>query len=207
MSLFSKLWCQLFGCQDFVDLKADLAQVRSDLAVVVIAVTGIAGQFPIDIPVPVVDFGEMPAMLDALVTPDMTIWAEVSPIPQQAEVFEVQVWVKGTAGSSIEAFGFGPGGFVFEPAHFSYSGIVRGSDVIPWNSLDANEVTPGQLTIGAFAGAARGLIGDKPMHLFTIQLNVTTPDVTSTIVMDNYVDDVADFLPKPFSFTVDLNGS
>lgn len=209
MNLFSKMWCKLFGCQEFIDLKADMSQVRADLATVVIAVTGIAAQFPIVIPEPVVDLGNMPEDIDALLTPDLTVWAEINPMPiAQNEVLNVEVWVKGTAGSSIEAFGFGPAGFVFNPAHFSYAGFVRGMQTIAWNSADANEVNPGELTIGAFAGGARGLVGDKPMHLFTIRLTVATPDVVASLItLDNYVDDVADLLPKPFSFTVDLNGS
>jgi hypothetical protein len=206
MNLFSKMWCKLFGCQDFVDLKADVAQVKADLATVVIAVTGIAGQFPITIPAPVVDFGDMPAQLDALVIPDMEVWADCVDVAVQNDVVRVGVWAKGTAGSQIDAFGFGPAGFVFDPAHFSYVNIIRGADTVPWNTLDANEVNPGELTVGAFAGAARSLIGDKPMHLFTIELSVVAATtVTSTIRLDNFVDDIVDFVPKPLTFTIDLN--
>lgn len=208
MNLFSKMWCKLFSCQDFVELKSDMTKVKADLATVVIAVTGIAGQFPVVVPEPVVDLGEMPRDLSVLVIPDMEVWVEAADDAKQNDVFEVEVWAKGTMGGTIEAFGFGPAGFVFDPAHLSFVGLVRGADTVPWNSVDANEVNPGELTVGGFAGGARGLIGDKPVHLFTIQLTVSTPTVvTSNISLNNYVDDIMDFLPKPLSFTVDLNGS
>jgi len=204
MSFYSKLWCKLFGCQEFVDLKADLAQVRADLATVVIAVTGIAGQFPITVPAP--DLGNVPRDVKVLTFPDMQVWAELPVSAVQNDVVDIEVWAKGTAGSNIEAFGLGPAGFVFDPAQFTYTGIVRGAEVIPWNSVDANEVNPGQLTIGGFAGGARGIIGDKPAHLFTIKLTVNTPNtVVGTITLDNYVDDIIDFTPKPLTLSVSLN--
>jgi hypothetical protein len=204
MNLFSKMWCKIFGCQDFVDLKADMAKAKSDLAQLVIITTGIAGQFPITVPPP--NLGDVPRDVKVLTFPDMQIWAEYPAQAAQNDVLRVEVWVKATAGATMNAFGLGPAGFVFDPAHFSYANIIRGGDTIAWNTLDANEVNPGELTIGGFAGAARDIVGDKPVHLFTVELNVVAATtITSAITLDNYVDDIVDFLPKPLTLGVDLN--
>ena len=229
MNLWQKMWCKLFGCPTFVahasdvsvikadmeivrpdvsTMKADVANLKTNLAAMVPILVGIAAQFPVT-----AELGTIPAEIDALGIPDMSVWFESVEAARVGDVVDVDIWAKFTVGAEVKAVGIGnPGaslvGISFDPAHFQFleGQETRGLAVVDWGLFDVHENNPGQLTFGAAAGAARGIIGDKPVHLATIRLQVTTTDfVSTTIEMDNYVDSLIDCRPAPSITEVLLN--
>lgn len=225
MNLWQKVWCKIFDCPKFIAHKSklygeevsqpssenmwvDIRKIKSDMAAIVPILAGIAAQFPIT-----ADLGTLPAEIDALGIPDMSIWFESVEDAQLNDLIDIDIWAKFTVGAEVKAVGIGnPGaglaGITFNPAHFQFleGQELRGGDIIDWGLFDVHENNPGQLTFGASAEAARGIIGDKPVHLATIRLQVTTTDFVSTVIqMDNYVDSLEDCRPKPSITEVLLN--
>lgn len=208
MNLFQKMWCKIFDCEVFQTHQSDVAKLKTDMAAIVPIIVGIAAQFPIT-----ADLGTIPVEIEALGMPDMSIWFECADAANLDEVVEVDIWAKFTVGAEVVAVGIGnPGasllGITFDPAHFNFltGQETRGEDIVDWDLFGIEENNPGQLTFGATAGSARGVIGDKPIHLASIKLQVTTTDfVAAVIQMDNYVDSLADCRPKPATAEVLLN--
>lgn len=229
MNLWQKMWCKLFGCPKFVahalevttiktdmnvvrpdvaTIKADVANLKTNLAAMVPILVGIAAQFPVT-----AELGTIPAEIDALGIPDMSIWFESVEAAKVDDTLEVDIWAKFTVGAEVKALGIGnPGaglsGIIFDPNHLQFleGQVVRGRDVVDWNLFDVVQNNPGQLTFGAAAGAARGIIGDKPVHLATIKFRVMTTTFVATVIqMDNFVDSLADCTPKPSVVEVLLN--
>jgi len=229
MNLWQKMWCKLFNCPKFIahdlavstiktdmnvvrpdvaTIKTDVANLKTNLAAMVPILAGIAAQFPIT-----ADLGTLPAEIDALGIPDMSIWFESIEDAKLNDLIDVDIWAKFTVGAEVKAVGIGnPGvslaGIIFNPAHFQFleGQETRGRDIIDWGLFDIHENNPGQLTFGASAGAARGIIGDKPVHLATIRLQVIATDfVLAPIQMDNYVDSLEDCRPKPCMTEILLN--
>jgi hypothetical protein len=235
MSIFDKVWGKLFKTPEFVahdgnvstvkadvetvkaessTMKADIAQIKTDvaamlpdvadlktnLAAIVPIIVGIAAQFPVT-----ADLGTVPEEIAALGMPDMSIWLECVGSAKVDNVIEVDIWSKFTVGSEVAALGLNVN---FDPAHFSFlvGQEVRGDDIVDWGQFGVNEATPGQLIIGAARNAARAIVGDKPVHLASFKLQVTTSNfITSTVHADNYVDALVDCRPLPATAEILLN--
>lgn len=228
MNIFDKLWSKLFDTPGFlvhkeelsvvkaetstiktdvneiktnvVTMLADLAELKTNLAAIVPIIAGIAAQFPVT-----ADLGTVPAELEALGMPDMSVWLECVGDAKMDEVVEVDIWSKFTVGAEVTAVGLR---VEYDPAHFSFleGQQVRGEDVIDWGGFDIIENSPGQLTFGAYAGSARGIVGDKPVHLASFKVQVTTTNfVSSTIQVNSYVDSLADCRPLPAIAEILLN--
>lgn len=214
MNLFKSMWCKLFDCDKFIahegevtatktnveTMLPDIAKLKTDMAAIVPLIVGIAAQFPIT-----ADLGTVPQEIEALGQPDMSVWLECVGAAKVDDVVEVDIWAKFTLGAEVGAVGTN---IVFDPTHFTLlpGQETRGDDVVDWDMFGINETSPGQLTFGGAKGAARGIIGDKPVHLARFKLQVaTTSFVAAVIQLDSYVDSLADCRPLPFVGEVLLN--
>lgn len=113
----------------------------------------------------------------------------------------IEIWIKGESLREMVAWGLD---LNFPDAAADYGSITPGDLVAGWNSVDANELNPGQLRIGAFAGSGSPIVGTAIGKLCIVRLNNLGPD-NFVILLNSYVDDVGDMLPNPASRAIIIN--
>jgi hypothetical protein len=101
----------------------------------------------------------------------------------------------------VSVFGIGnPGeneiGLSYDTLALRFVGVNKGDLIADWNTLDAYENQPGQVTIGGYAGGGTPAILQSGV-LFTIDFEVMTEFTETDIQLANYVDDLEGFIPEP----------
>jgi len=89
----------------------------------------------------------------------------------------------------------------FDARIFQFQGVAGGNLTGSWTAVDGNEVSPGTLRIGGFAGGGNPIARGSQGALALIQLKVTAANYDnnqqSQICVHHYTDDLAVFQPAP----------
>lgn len=94
--------------------------------------------------------------------------------------------------------------FYYETSMFSYQGIETLNCLTSdWSTVDADEISPGQVRIGGFAGSGSCIESTDNGCLVKVKLKVVCQcpgcmdGQQSTITIDSYTDELASFEPQP----------
>ncbi len=92
----------------------------------------------------------------------------------------------------------------YETSMFSYQGIERQNCLTSdWSTVDADEISPGQVRIGGYAGSGSCIESTDNGCLVVVKLKVTCQcpgcldGQQSTITIDSYTDKLASYDPQP----------
>ncbi|MFQ5720922.1 MAG: cohesin domain-containing protein [Candidatus Aminicenantales bacterium] len=92
----------------------------------------------------------------------------------------------------------------YETSMFSYQGIeTQNCLTSDWTMVDANEITPGQVRAGGFAGSASCIQKTESGSLVIVKLKVTCQcglcqnGQQSTITINSYSDELKSYTPQP----------
>ncbi len=92
----------------------------------------------------------------------------------------------------------------YETSMFSYQGIERQNCLTSdWSTVDADEISPGQVRIGGYAGSGSCIESTDNGCLVVVKLKVTCQcpgcldGQQSTITLDSYTDKLASYDPQP----------
>lgn len=128
---------------------------------------------------------------------------EVVPTPSSGvygEDIDVQIIISNNQ-CEISSFGFD---FLYETSMFSYQGIeVLNCLTSDWSTVDANEISPGRVRVGGFAGSASPIQPTENGPLVVIKLKVACQSPTcqdgqqSIMTIESYSDDLASYEPLP----------
>jgi hypothetical protein len=103
----------------------------------------------------------------------------------------------------IDAFGLD---FIYNYNLFTIKSIKKGSLTSDWSIIEGEEIPPGTITIGGFAGGGKAIYEDSKGTLVRIWLKVKcgsfTTDQESEIEIQNYKDGIDGFSPE--SCTADI---
>ncbi len=109
----------------------------------------------------------------------------------------------------MSAFGFD---LFYETSMFSYQGIeIQNCLTADWSTVDADEVSPGQVRIGGFAGSGTTIEASDNGCLVIVKFKVVGqyPDCSdgqqSTITINAYTDELASYEPQPARGTFTFN--
>jgi len=101
--------------------------------------------------------------------------------------------------------------FFYETSMFSYLGIeTQNCLTSDWSTVDADEISPGQVRIGGYAGSGSCIESTDNGCLVKVRLRVTCqcPDCVdgqqSIITIDSYTDELASYDPQPADGTFTL---
>ncbi len=101
----------------------------------------------------------------------------------------------------MDAFGFD---LFYETSIFSYQGIeTLNCLTADWSTVDAVEISPGQVRVGGFAGSGSSIAPADNGSLVAVKLKVTCqyPNCLdgqqSTVTIDTYTDELASYSPQP----------
>jgi hypothetical protein len=135
---------------------------------------------------------------------------EVVPTPSAAlygDVIKVYINISSNQ-CQMSAFGFD---LFYETSMFSYQGIeIQNCLTSDWSLVDADEVSPGQVRIGGFAGSGSTIEATDNGCLVVVNLEVICqcPDCTdgqqSAITIDDYADELASYNPSSAQGTFTL---
>lgn len=96
----------------------------------------------------------------------------------------------------------------FDPQVFQYQEVVSGNLTDSWTAVDANEVSPGTLRIGGFAGGGTAIPKDSQGALVLVRLKVSAASSNNgqqnQICVDHFTDDLSGFQPAPACTTFTL---
>lgn len=202
--------CDLFKCQDFIDLGILLLSVKQDTE------AGLANQDIIQANQATMDgkLDGIAAELPITVEPDPATAEALTRIEKRLGYFaksEQSIWVEpGTAGTGqtvampilirgeslreIDVWGFD---LTFDAAYFSYIGIDKGELTQQWDMIGANEITPGTLRIGGIRGAGPLTVGDVIGDIVILRFTVNGTAAASPLCLTNLVDDFAPYTIAP----------
>ncbi|MDH7512003.1 MAG: cohesin domain-containing protein [Clostridiales bacterium] len=89
----------------------------------------------------------------------------------------------------------------FDPDIFQYKEIASGNLTGGWTAVDANEISPGRLRIGGFAGGGSAISTGSKGALALVRLKVTagnpSTNLGSQICVNHFTDDLSRFQPTP----------
>jgi hypothetical protein len=92
----------------------------------------------------------------------------------------------------------------YETSMFSYQGIdIQNCLTSDWSTVDADEISPGQVRIGGFAGSGSCIASTDNGCLVVVKLKVACQCPTcldgqqSVITIDSYTDELASYDPQP----------
>jgi len=200
--------CRIFNCQAFVDLvtkvddvnqKTDVIATTTDSNALVIGaietkVDGIVEQFPIEVGVPT----ELSEQLDRIEKQlgyfsksELSVWLEV-PAGTLNDVIDIKIMIRGESLREVKAFGFD---MIFDSTMFEYQSAEKAKLTSSWALLDANEVSAGTLRCGGVLGSGSPIVGDVIGELIIAKLMVIGSQPTSQLCLQNYVDDLVEFMP------------
>lgn len=112
------------------------------------------------------------------------------------DVIQVNVSIDGNT-EEVSAFGFD---FIYDTNVFQYESVSKGTLTAEWFAVDGNEITPGTITVGGFAGFVSIPPGSSG-SLAVINLRVTCNGCAncqdSQPCVDNYLDGIAGLTPEP----------
>jgi len=93
----------------------------------------------------------------------------------------------------------------YDPAIFQYESTGKGGLTGSWASVDGNEISPGKLIIGGFAGSGNPVVAGSSGSLAIVKIKViysgSDSGFTRQISIDKYLDDIAGMSPSPTSTT------
>jgi hypothetical protein len=95
----------------------------------------------------------------------------------------------------------------FDPQLFQYQEVASGNLTGSWTAVDANEVSPGILRIGGFAGGGSAISVGSQGALVLIRLKVAATNSSSQqsqICANHFTDDLSSFQPAPACTTFTL---
>lgn len=219
-----KFTCELFQCQQFVDLVGqvttvetntqailnDTADLKTQVGYTVANTTTIAQDLQrvegkidaLSIP-PNPEYADelyrIEKKLNYVMLPESSIWLESYESAGGGEIM-VEVWVKGESLTIVEAFGMD---INYPSANLTYAQIFPGEFTQSWTGLDANELTPGHLRLGGYAGAGYGMAGNGIGRLAVLRFTIVQR-VDSTVSSTAHVDDIAGMTPPAASTIVRL---
>lgn len=124
---------------------------------------------------------------------EASLWFEIFVQEATGDVF-IELWVKGESMREITAFGFD---VTYPATHAQAAEVIRGDLLLSWQTLEGNEIQPGQYRIGAFAGAASPIIGTAIGRLLSIRLTPVAGAGNFGLCIQDYVDDFTDMNPNP----------
>jgi hypothetical protein len=94
--------------------------------------------------------------------------------------------------------------FFYDTSMFTYQGIdTQNCLTSDWSTVDADEISPGQVRIGGFAGSGSCIESTDNGSLVVVKLKVTcqcpgcADGQQSTLTIDAYTDELASFDPEP----------
>jgi len=94
--------------------------------------------------------------------------------------------------------------FFYDTSMFSYQGIeTQNCLTSDWSTVDADEISPGQVRIGGFAGSGSCIESTDNGCLVAVRLKVTcqcpgcVDGQQSIITIDSYTDELASYDPRP----------
>jgi hypothetical protein len=125
----------------------------------------------------------------------------VSPIPVSGgtgTVVSVPVLINGNQ-QNITAFGIY--NFTYNTSMFSYQNVTRGTLTANWFAVDGNEIYPGNVISGGFAGAAEPIPTGSSGSIEVFNLIVTCSGCSSgqqsQICIFNFIDHIEGLTPDP----------
>lgn len=96
----------------------------------------------------------------------------------------------------------------FDPQIFQFSKVTSGNLTGSWAAVDGNEITPGTLRIGGFAGGAGSITQKSQGGLAIVHLQVKATNYshnqTAQVCIHHYTDDLAPFQPASACSTFTL---
>ena len=202
--------CDLFKCQDFVDLGNLLLSVKQDTETTLAnqdliqanqatmdgKLDGIAAEFPITVepdPATAEALGRIEKRLGYFAKSEQSIWIEPGTAGTGQEI-AMPILIRGESLREIDAWGFD---VTFDEAYFAYVGMDKGELTLQWDMVGANEITPGTLRIGGIRGAGPMTVGDVIGEIVILRFNVIGTAATSQLCLTSLVDDFATYTTAP----------
>jgi len=209
--------CDLFDCQKFVDLGNLLLSVKQDTETglanqdilqanqtTVIANQGTAdgkldqiiAEFPITVqpdPATAKTLTRIERKLDYYAKSEQSIWLE----PYEGatpQFIEVLIYIRGESLREITAWGLD---ITFDNAALRYQAVAKGRLTESWALLDANEIQPGTLRVGAVLGAGPPIAGDVIGEIAIISFEVIGGPGITQLCITNMVDHLATYAIAP----------
>lgn len=133
----------------------------------------------------------------------------VSPVPFSGgtgTIVSVSLLINGNP-QNITAFGVY--NFTYDTSMFSYQNVTRGTLTTDWFAVDGNEIFPGNVISGGFAGSAEpipiGSVGSIEVFNLIVTCSGCSSGQQSQICAFNFIDHIQGMTPDPacttFTFT------
>lgn len=104
--------------------------------------------------------------------------------------------------TGITAFGLD---MVYDTSMFSFQSVDRGRLTTDWYAVAGNEISPGNVRLGGFAGAANEIVQGSAGSIALISMEVTCSGCSNgqqgQLCIDNYVDHISQLTPMPYCAT------
>jgi len=202
--------CDLFKCQDFVDLGNLLLSVKQDTETTLAnqdtmqanqatmdgKLDGIAAEFPIVVepdPATAEALDRIEKRLGYFAKSEQSIWIEPGSAAT-GQTVAMPILIRGESLREIDAWGFD---VTFDPAYFTYEGMDKGELTLQWDMVGANEISAGTLRIGGIRGAGPLTVGDVIGDILILRFTVNGTAATSSLCLANLVDDFATYTTAP----------
>ena len=112
-------------------------------------------------------------------------------------VITVSAAIQGNS-QEIRVFGLE---MTFDTKMLQFQGLSKGSLTGGWETVDGNEISPGQLRVGGFAGGGASIAKDSKGPLVDLQFKVTGQAYGNgqqvQVCITNYSDDISALKPDP----------
>lgn len=99
----------------------------------------------------------------------------------------------------------------FDPRMFEFQSVAKGSLNASWAAVDGNEISPGSVKVGGYAGGGSAIPKNSTGTLAAIKLKVTGSTYgngeKSRILISDYTDDLVGFQPESASVVFTLKKS
>lgn len=221
---FRQWICELFKCQDFVDLAGAITAIKQDtetclanqtalaeefinvkgaLATIDGKVDGIVAQFPITTepdPATGATLARIEKRLSYFAKSEKSIWIELQP-GDIADTLEAHVFIRGESLRQIAAWGFD---LTFDETILEYQSTEKTELTEKWAMIDSNIVSPGLLRSGGVLGASTPIVGDVIGELVLINFQITGTAATTEVCLSVVIDGLADYSLAPACATAQL---
>lgn len=196
------IFCQLFKCKAFTTLSAAVTGLVQSAADLLSKITGVEEKLTVieskiqeimDKQFPLAEIQAIGLMVGLLLKPPLSIWLDV---PQGAhdETIEIAIAIKGEPLQENTSWGLD---FHFNPDFFSFVGVVKGELCESWANIAGNEIEPGVVRCGGYAGDGKPIIGETIGTIALVQLKVLASEGETDVSIDAYVDGIENFIPLP----------
>jgi len=202
--------CEVFNCQKFVDLGNLLLSLKQDTEAGLInqdamqanqatmdgKLNSIAAEFPITVepdPTTAEALARIEKKLGYFAKSEQSIWLE----PYEGatpQFIEVLIYIRGESLREITAWGLD---VTFDGAALRYQAVAKGRLTENWALLDANEIQPGTLRVGAVLGGGPPIVGDVIGEIAIISFEVIGGPGITQLCITNMVDNLATYATAP----------